>query len=167
MEKKKEEKKSDEKDFIRIESEDLNIRIRRNQVRIQEAINLLKTFQEKYEGNLDETTKIEEPDEDEGSIIEIDSGYSEEETPQLPKLPKLPRIKEEIKQPIQQPQQRPQQEGDEEIVSLNEGKSYKKCPVCSSKIKRKKVQQFDDGLRQEIFCKNKRCGWKKIYKIAI
>lgn len=52
-------------------------------------------------------------------------------------------------------------------VILNKGQRFERCPLCSSKLKRKKIQQFEDGLLQEIVCKNRKCGWRTTYKIAV
>jgi hypothetical protein len=56
---------------------------------------------------------------------------------------------------------------DSNEVILNEHEHYDKCPLCSGKLKKSKISEFDDGLQQSIACKTKGCKFSKTYKIRI
>lgn len=39
--------------------------------------------------------------------------------------------------------------------------NFKLCPLCNSKLKRKKITQEGDILKQKVICKNRKCNFQK------
>ena len=136
-----EEEKKVKKQEIEIKAGDLFIHVPADRSRIGEAIEVLRAFEE----------KISRP----AKLKEIEKEI--QETKQF--LENTEKKEKEIEEKIEPKR--------EEETILNEGKRYIKCPVCSGKLKKKKIQQFEDGFVQEIRCKNRKCKWRHIYKIAI
>lgn len=61
----------------------------------------------------------------------------------------------------------PEKPIDDSKVVIENNEIYQKCPKCGSAIKKKKVEEFADALKQKVVCKNKRCGWYKEYLIKM
>lgn len=157
-----EDKKEEPKREIEIKAGDLYIRVKEDVARIEEAIRILEAFVTKLQER-PKKESVEQP------TIPVEVPKEEEKGRDI-----LKEAEEEIKKTQDFLDKAEKKE--EKIVTeatkenetvLNEGQTYERCPKCNGKLKKKKVQQFQDGLVQEIKCKNRKCGWSHIYKIAI
>jgi len=45
--------------------------------------------------------------------------------------------------------------------------SYKVCPLCNGKLKKKRIRRIGDEIRQTIVCKNKECNFQREYVFSI
>jgi hypothetical protein len=141
---------------LEIKAGDLYIKIPADRSRIREAIEFLQVF----ERQLNPAEKV---------ITGQKIGY-----------PLLTKIEDELtttKQFLEDTRQQqnkieqkiamPEQAQEENETLLDKHPVFTKCPKCSGKIKKKKIEVVADGFIQKIVCKNRHCKWSYTYKIVM
>jgi len=157
QEKQKEKERQQE---IEIKAGDLYIKIPLDRSRIREAIKILEAFEFK----LPEETEIEEDIQATKQFI----ADTEKKQEQIEQKLNMPQPSMPIQTPPTMPQpQQPLEPVREDKTILDKHKIYDKCPMCNGKIKKKRIDVAQDGFRQVIVCKNRKCGWRHEYLIKM
>ena len=144
-----EEKEKEEKQQqVEITAGDMYIRIPTDRSRIREAIAFLQVFEQKLPRQ--EELNWENPRQQ--PIYKNPLNLPQITETEQKQITGFPFQNPVIPQPIQQ------LEPNKDKIVLDQHQTYKVCPKCGNpKLKYKKVQQFQDGLKQVVLCK--RCKW--------
>jgi hypothetical protein len=155
-----EKEKKVKKQELEIKAGDLYIKIPADRSRIRECIAFLEVFEQQ----LEEPEVILRPRE-RPTLTEINNEI--QDTRQF--LEDTQNQQRQIEQRLNLPNlNMPMQPATQENVTLlDKHPTFDKCPLCSSRIKKKKIEVASDGFMQKIRCKNRKCNWEHIYKIKL
>jgi len=132
--------KNTKEDCIEIIAEGLYIKVPREQAKITQALNILKSFQAQAEKRQGTELTLKEAED----IANTEYQKSAERGEELPEPP------------LQE----------QNVITLNPER-YTICPLCSGKLKKGKVKQDGNSLIQTIKCKNRKCSFFREYIINI
>lgn len=168
-----EEKAKEEKQQqIEITAGDMYMRIPADRSRIKEAIAFLQVFEQQLprQAQLLHPTLVQQPILP--TLPEINReiqntkqflAETEQQQAQIEQKLNLPNQPMSIQTPSFPQQTIPQ----EDTTILDQHKTYERCPKCSGKLKKKKIEMGSDGMKQTIVCKNRRCRWSHTYLIRM
>lgn len=144
----------EEVETLEIKGDSLLIRIPNNLETITRVKRILEVYEEELKRNV-----LKAPEMVEESIPTL---------PKLPTLPELPKLTPEINiQAPEPPAVLPVLEEQKKVEVRPFGESYTVCPLCSGKLKRKKLKQVGESLNQRVVCKNRRCNFEREYIFSI
>lgn len=160
-----EEKQKEEKQQqIEITAGDMYIRIPADRSRIKEAIAFLQVFEQKLPQPEKQFLQPTLPQINQ-DIQNTKQFLTETEQQQAKIMQKLGISNQSM--PTQTPSFPQQTIPQENTTILDQHPTFERCPKCSGKIKKKKIQMASDGFLQRVVCKNRRCHWEHIYKIKL
>lgn len=149
------------REIIKIEEGDLKIQVPKDFESVSRARRILEAYLMEFEEQKDieeeledEEEKIENMDDliqqlvEEQGDDEVNISISEPEQIFEPK--KIPVIEEQKKVEI-----KPSEE------------NYDVCPLCSGKLKKKKIKRVGNEIRQKVICKNRKCKFERDFVFSL
>jgi hypothetical protein len=146
------EPKLNKMDFIEIQGENLYLKIPDDLDLVVRVKKILEVYEDElYLERFKEKKKISEELEEPEELEEIEKSEELEiPTPTITQE-KTPEILEEQKVVYVKP--------DEEV--------YTSCPICSGKLKKKRIKIDGNLLKQKVVCKNRKCNFERNYEFSI